>query len=112
MLERLDASVTGGERIPLVALTRRGDLKTKLAAFEMGVDDILTVPFFPDELLQRVVAVMRRRYGVKIALNPTIRLGKLEIDILSRHVHVGTSKLHLSGLEQNLLYLLAANAGR
>ena len=46
---------------------------------------------------------------------PTIaltRLGELKIDILNRHVCAGTSELHLTGLEQNLLYLFAANAGR
>ena len=97
---------------PLVALTRRGDLKTKLAAFERGVDDILTVPFSPEELVARVLAVMRRSYGAAVAFTPTIRLGELEIDILNRHVRAGTSELHLTGLEQSLLYLLAANAGR
>jgi DNA-binding response OmpR family regulator len=46
---------------------------------------------------------------------PTIaltRLGELEIDILNRHVRVGTSELHLTGLQQKRLYLFAANAGR
>jgi len=38
----------GGIRLPVIGLTRRGDLKTKLAAFEAGVDDILTVPFAPE----------------------------------------------------------------
>jgi len=116
MLEQLGdtppAPAPGADRIPLVALTRRGDLKTTLAAFDRGVDDILTVPFSPEELVARVLAVMRRSYGTAIALTPTIRLGELEIDILNRHVRAGTSELHLTGLEQNLLYLLAANAGR
>jgi DNA-binding response OmpR family regulator len=37
---------TGG-RVPTIALTRRGDLKNKLAAFEQGVDDILTIRSHP-----------------------------------------------------------------
>jgi DNA-binding response OmpR family regulator len=111
VLERLGYT-TPAARIPLVALTRRGDLKTTLAAFEQGVDDLLTVPFSPEELLARVLAVMRRSYGTAVAFTPTIRLGELEIDILNRHVRVGTSELHLTGLEQSLLYLLAANAGQ
>jgi DNA-binding response OmpR family regulator len=41
-----------------------------------------------------------------------IRLGELEIDILHRTVRAGASELHLTSLEQSLLYLLAANAGR
>src|SRR5207244_10253333 len=43
---------------------------------------------------------------------PVIRLGELEIDILHRTVRSGASELHLTALEQSLLYLLAANAGR
>src|SRR4051794_25568100 len=35
-------------RIPAIALTRRGDLKNKLAAFEQGVDDIMAIPFSPE----------------------------------------------------------------
>ena len=113
MLDQLgDNTLPGKARLPVVALTRRGDLKTKLAAFAWGVDDILPVPFSPEELLARVLAVMRRSYGAEIAFTPTIRLGELEIDILNRRVRAGSSELHLTGLEQSLLYLLAANAGQ
>ena len=45
----LGAKHVGGVQLPVLGLTRRGDLKTKLAAFEAGVDDILTVPFAPEE---------------------------------------------------------------
>src|SRR5438874_2732752 len=38
-------------RIPAIALTRRGDLKAKLAAFDQGAEDILAIPFSPEELL-------------------------------------------------------------
>src|SRR5215207_8930495 len=41
LLEQMAGSGDGGgHRTPVLALTRRGDLKTKLAAFEQGVDDI------------------------------------------------------------------------
>jgi len=99
-------------RVPVIALTRRGDLKTKLAAFERGVDDILTVPFSPEELVARVMVIMRRTYSETAAFTPVLRLGELEIDILNRSVRAGGHELHLTGLEQSLLYLLAANAGR
>lgn len=102
----------GSSNIPILALTRRGDLQTKLAAFEQGVDDIMTVPFSPEELLARVLAITRRTYGGPLALNPVIKLGEIEIDILNRKIRAGASDLHLTPLEQSLLYLLAANAGR
>ena len=108
----LGATPVGGIRLPVVGLTRRGDLKTKLASFEAGVDDILTIPFAPEELLARVIALVRRAYSDAVTFTPVIKLGELEIDILNRTVHSGTSELHLTSLEQSLLYLLAANAGR
>jgi DNA-binding response OmpR family regulator len=108
----LGAKPVGGIRLPVIGLTRRGDLKTKLAAFEAGVDDILTIPFAPEELLARVIALVRRAYSDAVTFTPVIKLGDLEIDILNRTVRAGTSELHLTSLEQSLLYLLAANAGR
>lgn len=108
----LEQAQARSERIPVVALTRRGDLKTKLAAFDGGVDDILTVPFSPEELVARILALMRRTYGEVGVFAPVLKLGELEIDILNRSVTVGGHQLHLTSLEQNLLYLLAANAGR
>jgi DNA-binding response OmpR family regulator len=108
----LGAKPMGGMRLPVIGLTRRGDLKNKLAAFDAGVDDILTVPFAPEELLARVIALVRRAYSDAVTFTPVIKLGELEIDILNRIVRTGTTQLHVTSLEQSLLYLLAANAGR
>jgi DNA-binding response OmpR family regulator len=76
------------------------------------VDDILTVPFSPEEFVARTLAVMRRTYREAVEFTPVLRLGDLEIDILNRHVRAGGAELRLTSLEQSLLYLLAANAGR
>jgi len=112
ILERLADATREGGSPPVIALTRRGDLKAKLAAFERGVDDILTVPFSPEEFVARVLAIMRRTYREAAVFTPVLRLGDLEIDILNRRVRAGDAELHLTSLEQSLLYLLAANAGR
>ena len=112
ILDRLGYTAPTADRTPAIALTRRGDLKTKLDAFERGMDDILTVPFSPEELVARILAVMRRTYQATMALTPVLRLGDLEIDILNRSVRVHGSELHLTAIEQSLLYLLAANAGQ
>jgi DNA-binding response OmpR family regulator len=97
---------------PVLALTRMGDLATKLLAFELGVDDILTIPFSPEELLARALVITGRALGVDLPLIPVIRLGEIDVDIVSREVRVGTSVVRLSPLEQSLLYLLASRAGR
>ncbi|HYM84325.1 MAG TPA: response regulator transcription factor, partial [Candidatus Dormibacteraeota bacterium] len=97
---------------PVLGLTRRGDLKTKLRAFDLGVDDILTMPFSPEELLARSIVITRRATGTDRPIVPTIRIGEMEIDILDRQVRAGQSVVHLSGIEQSLLYLLASRGGR
>jgi DNA-binding response OmpR family regulator len=98
--------------LPVLGLTRRGDLKMKLRAFDLGVDDILTMPFSPEELLARAILISRRATGVDVPIIPVIRLGEIEIDIFNRVVRAGDSEIHLSGIEQSLLYLLASRAGR
>lgn len=113
LLQRLGDSNRLTRRLtPALGLTRRGDLKTKLRAFDLGVDDILTMPFSPEELLARSIVITRRATGTDQPIVPRIRLGEIEIDILSRVVRAGSSEVHLSGIEQSLLYLLASRAGR
>ena len=97
---------------PAIGLTRRGDLQTKLRAFDLGVDDILTMPFSPEELLARAIVITRRATGIDRPIIPTITIGEITIDILTREVRTGTSVIHLSGIEQSLLYLLASRGGR
>ena len=95
----------------VIALTRRSDLRGKLDAFERGADDYIGIPFVPDDLVARARAVIRRTHGNAGELVPRLRVGDLEIDVLNRKVLAGDHELHLTSLEQALLYLLAANAG-
>jgi two-component system alkaline phosphatase synthesis response regulator PhoP len=106
------ANTLAGSVMPVLGLTRRGDLRTKLKAFDLGVDDILTVPFSPEELLARCMVLARRASGTDRPIVPTITIGEIEIDIVNRQVRAGTSVVHLSGIEQSLLYLLASRGGR
>jgi DNA-binding response OmpR family regulator len=99
-------------RIPTIALSARGDLKTTLAAFDRGADDILTVPFMPEELVARALALMRRTYGEEIPFIPVIKVAGLEVDLLHRRVKLGNRRPDLTAIELALLYLLASNPGR
>ncbi len=112
-LERVGASNSLERSVtPVLGLTRRGDLKTKLRAFDLGVDDIITVPFAPEELLARSIVLTRRATGQDRPMVPTIKIGEVRLDIVNRRVIAGSSVIHLSTIEQSLLYLLASRAGR
>jgi DNA-binding response OmpR family regulator len=97
---------------PIVAFTRRRDTAMKLSAYERGADDIIEVPFTLDEIVARPFALIRRAHGMTVTIVPKIRLDGLEVDLIEQRVRVGGRELHLTPIQQTLLYLLAANAGK
>jgi len=98
--------------IPILAFTRRRDTGVKLSAYERGADDILEVPFTLDEIVARPFALMRRAHGIAVTIVPKIHLDGLEVDLIEQRVSVGGRVLNLTPIQQTLLYLLAANAGK
>ncbi|TME34435.1 MAG: response regulator transcription factor, partial [Chloroflexi bacterium] len=99
-------------RVPTIVFSVRGDLKTKLAAFDRGADDIIAVPFVPEELVARTLALMRRSYGDSVAFIPVINVAGLQVDLLNQQVTIGKLRPELTAIEQALLYLLASNPGQ
>jgi len=66
--------------VPIIMLTAKGEVEDKLEGFEAGVDDYMTKPFGPQELLARVKAKIRR-VEVDASLSPLTRLpGNLAIE--------------------------------
>jgi len=99
-------------RVPLIAVTRNGELEVKLRAFDRGADDLLNIPFLPEELVARAQALIRRTYEEGIELIAAVRFGEIEVDILARTVSLGERRVALSPLEHGLFWVLASNAGR
>lgn len=109
-IELISESEADG-RTPIIALTRRGDLRRQLEAFDRGADDCIGIPFVPSDLVARVHAVLRRSYGKPPSAFRPVHVGDLELDLVSRDVRTRGVTIHLTALEQALLYLLASNAG-
>jgi len=96
IMQRLRSKAVVGSHVLVIGLVSRGNLRSKLAAFDAGVDDALSVPFAPEELLAGVVALTRRFGTPSIAPTPAIRVGGLEIDLLNHTARSGDSELRLS----------------
>jgi DNA-binding response OmpR family regulator len=92
---------------PILVLTARDAVASKVALFELGVDDYLVKPFHPAELLARIAALLRRH-----SLGAEAQIGDLRLDPLRRQVWWSGTEVRLSRREFELLALLAAQPGR
>jgi DNA-binding response OmpR family regulator len=99
-------------RTGVIALTQRRDLPLEVDAFEHGADDYIVGPFVPADVIARTRAVLRRSHHDPGRFAPRQRFGDLEINISGRIVIAGGQEVHLTSLEQVLLYVFIANAGR
>ena len=97
------------ENLPVLMLTARAELSSKVRGFEAGADDYLTKPFEGDELILRVRALLRR---YKIEASQTIQIGNVTIDKNSYSVTLGDVKEDIPMKEFELLFRLAGFPGR
>ena len=96
--------------VPVIMLSARGEEYDKLFAFEIGVDDYVTKPFSPKEVMARIGAVTKRRANKPIG-NEILRFEGLEIDMAGRNVYVAGEKAELTPKEYELLFYLVRNKG-
>lgn len=94
--------------VPVIILSARVEEYDKLFGFEIGVDDYVTKPFSPKELMARISAVLNRTRPKKKEL---IKSDGLEIDIAGRNVFVDGEKVEMTPKEYELLFYLVENNG-
>jgi two-component system, OmpR family, response regulator len=105
-LRRLRGS---GSQLPVLILTARETLATKVQALDLGADDFLVKPFEQTELAARCRALIRRS---NLNSSGQLTLGRLRIDITGRQLYVRGESVELTGREWSILECLALNSGR
>lgn len=93
---------------PVLVLTARDALDDRLRGFEAGADDYLVKPFALPELLARVRALLNRARSVT---GTRLKVGDLEVDLISRRCVRGERAIDLAPKEFELLAYLMSNAG-
>jgi DNA-binding response OmpR family regulator len=96
--------------LPVLILSARSDLDTKLRGFELGADDYLAKPFSLDELIARVRVHLRRRQRANGDAYP-LHAGRLLLDLARREARIGTRVSELTDGEFRLLHFLLEHAG-
>jgi DNA-binding response OmpR family regulator len=93
--------------LPVVIVSARSDLPTKLRGFELGAWDYLGKPFSLDELVARIRAHLR----VAVNSGSVLEAGPLTLDLMQHQATVGSTVIDLSEREFKLLHHLVRHAG-
>ncbi|MDO5715149.1 MAG: response regulator transcription factor [Tissierellia bacterium] len=93
--------------IPVLMLSARSEEYDKLFGFEIGIDDYVTKPFSPKELMARLNVIVNRHQ--KTTGNKEMEFEGLKIDLDGRVVFVDDNKVEMTPKEYELLVFLAQN---
>ena len=100
----------GGDQTPVLFLSALGEIEDRVTGLKAGGDDYLVKPYALVELVARVEALARRRETG--AVQTTLRVGDLEMDLIGRTVHREGKEIDLQPREFQLLEYLMRNAGQ
>jgi two-component system phosphate regulon response regulator PhoB len=89
------------ESIPIIMLTAKASEDSKVQGLNAGVDDYVTKPFSPRELVARINAVLRRSHGKRT--NKTLRVYDLELDPSSHRITIEGKAVEMGPTEFRLL---------
>ena len=98
--------------VPILMLSARGEEYDRINGFQLGIDDYVTKPFSPKELMLRIEAIMKRAKVVKKELDQSFDIyetGGLTVNFTSRTVSVDGVRADLSPKEYDLLFYLIRN---
>lgn len=108
-MEDLRAIRAASSVTPILALSAADDSGGRIECLNLGADDCVSKPFDMDELIARVGALTRRRYGLR---SDVIRYGKLEFDFASKTASLNGYPISLTPKESSTLEVLVAHNGK
>ncbi len=92
--------------VPIIVLSARSEEFDKLIGFDLGIDDYVTKPFSPKELMARIKAVMKRKNGDDIE---TFIYKDLELNYMAHSVKINNKQIRLTPKEYDLLVYFVKN---
>lgn len=98
--------------VPIIMLSARGEEYDKLFGFELGVDDYVTKPFSPREVMARIGSILHRKHRTETSQNPLLfTVEGLQIDMAGRTVTVDGVRAEMTPKEYDLLFYMVQNRG-
>ena len=99
------------KKLPILMLTAKNSEQDKIISFESGLDDYITKPFLPSELIARVKAILKRTSQLNQDQDNLI-FNEIKINIVQKKAYRGDRRLNLGPTEFNILYFLLKNKQR
>jgi len=94
---------------PVILLTARTAMNERVEGLDLGADDYVTKPFYLEELVARLHAVVRRNHGKPLSV---LEAGDLTVNLITHEVIRGEDPVNLTMREFGLLVLLIRSPGR
>ena len=98
-----------GVPVPVILLTARNELGDRVAGLELGADDYLAKPFYVEELVARIHALLRRLPGHR---QNEVQAGRVLLDRIARVAACGARSADLTAREFSLLEYLMRSPGQ
>ncbi|KVG68748.1 two-component system response regulator [Burkholderia ubonensis] len=99
-----------GVRTPVLMVSALSDVDSRVGGLRAGGDDYLTKPFDPEELTARVEVLLRRRQPESSQVETTLRVGPLELDLITRCIKRDGREITLLPTEYRVLDFMMRHA--
>jgi two-component system phosphate regulon response regulator OmpR len=109
----LAASLRKSSQVPILMLTALGDPQDRIKGLESGVDDYVSKPFEPRELLLRINGILRRTLSAAVlpSDSPEVTFGAFSFHLVRGELRHGQEMIRTTERERELLRLLAEQRG-
>jgi two-component system response regulator CpxR len=99
-------------QVPVLMLSAKSDRYARVFGLRAGADDFLTKPFYPEELLARIQAILRRATTTANIAPDEIKIADLRLVPASRDVYFQDKRLDLTAMEVEILECLMRSVGK
>ena len=97
-------------KVPVILLTAKGEVESRIKGLELGADDYLGKPFEPKELLLRIRNIINK--NLKIDLNLKYKIGEAVIDLNKMSVNLKDKQKKINNSEKKVLVEMLSNPGK
>ena len=107
---KFTTEIRQSSQTPIILLTAKSEIDSKIEGLETGADDYITKPFSPKELVLRINSILKRSKENKI-FNPEVFFGDYILNIETRDFSKSGKRIYLTEKELNLLIFVILYLG-